>query len=157
LPIFGTFIMVHNAWGVVDGKQHELAEAASLFEAIDNALIDIYEARTERKRADIEALMDAETFMGPTDAIKNGFADRLDNDLGADLPEAKNSDRSLIARRQTEAALAKAGHTRSARQEILAELGHLDPALRDASRAPAARDAGVSAASIQELINTIRS
>lgn len=153
----GTFIMVHNAWGVVVGNRHELAEAAGLFETFDNALIDIYEARTERKRGAIEALMDAETFMGPSEAIKNGFADRLDNDLGADLPEAKNSDRSLIARRQTEAALGKAGHTRSARQEILAELGHLDPALRDASRASAARDAGVSAASIRELINTIRS
>lgn len=153
----GTFVMVHNAWGVVVGNRHELAEASSLFETFDNALIDIYEARTERKRGDIEALMDAESFMGPSEAIKNGFADRLDNDLGADLPDAKNSDRSLIARRQTEAALAKAGHTRSARQEILAELGHLDPAQRDASRTPAARDAGVSTASLRELINTIRS
>lgn len=153
----GTFMMVHNAWGVVVGNRHELAEAAKVFEAFDNALIDIYEARTSRKRADIEALMDAETFMGPTDAIAQGFADRLDNDLGADLPDAKNSDRSLIARRQTEAALAKAGHTRSARSEILSELGLIDPAPRDASRTPAARDAGIDEASVRELINSLRS
>src|SRR5690554_907877 len=28
----GTFVMVHNAWGVVVGNRHELAEASSLFE-----------------------------------------------------------------------------------------------------------------------------
>jgi ATP-dependent Clp protease protease subunit len=153
----GSFIMVHNAWGVVVGNRHELADAAKTFEQFDSALVDIYEARTEQGRPTLQALMDAETFMGPNEAIKNGFADRLDNDLGADLPDANNSDRSLMARRQTEAALAKAGHSRTARQEILSELQMIDLAQRDASRNLAARDAGVSLADVSSLIDFINS
>src|SRR5690606_27950498 len=50
----GSFMMVHNAWGMVIGNRHDMREAASLFDQFDAALADIYEARTGMKRADIE-------------------------------------------------------------------------------------------------------
>ncbi len=152
----GTFMMVHNAWGVVVGNRHDMAEASTLFEGFDGAIADIYEARTGRDRKDIQKLMDAETFMGPTEAVEQGFADAVDETLGADAgADAQNStDRGLMARRQTEAALAKAGFSRSVRAEMLSEL--VSPAPRDASRTIAARDAGVDLAAVQQLIETLK-
>lgn len=152
----GTFMMVHNAWGVVIGNRHDMREAASLFDGFDAAIVDIYEARTGMKRAEIEKLMDAETFMGPSDAVKNGFADIVDEAI--DMPEgdAKTMDRALMARRQTEAALARAGFSRDKRSELLTEMG-VSAAPRDASRNPAARDAGIDQAALKRLIETIKS
>jgi ATP-dependent protease ClpP protease subunit len=145
----GTFVMVHNAWGGVIGNRHDMREAATLFDGFDSAIADIYEARTGLARADIVKLMDAETFMGPTDAVKNGFADTIADDIKAPESDAKNMDRGLLARRQTEAALARAGFSRSDRSEMIAAL----KGERDAPHA--ARDAGVDIAALQRLISAI--
>ncbi|NOV15883.1 Clp protease ClpP [Ensifer adhaerens] len=152
----GTFMMVHNAWGVVVGNRHDMREAAALFDGFDGAIADIYEARSGMKRKDIEKLMDAETFMGPSEAVEKGFADAVDDGIAApSSSDAKNMDRGLMARRQTEAALARAGFSRDKRSELLSELG-ASAAQRDASRNPAARDAGLDLAAVQQLIATIR-
>lgn len=149
----GTFMMVHNAWGVVIGNRHDMREAATLFDSFDGAIVDIYEGRTGLERAEIVKLMDAETFMGPSEAVKNGFADVVDNDLTAETGETKNMDRGLMARRQTEAALARAGFSRETRSEMLLEMG---VGARDAARKSAARDAGINLAALQRLIETMR-
>lgn len=154
----GTFMMIHNSWGVVIGNRHDMRDAATLFEGFDAALADIYEARTGKSRKDIEKLMDAETFMGPKEAVEKGFADRVDNDLGASetSSEASNAmDRGQMARRQTEAALAKAGFSRSVRAEMLAEL--TSPAPRDASRkSEAPRDASFDMTAVRQFIETLK-
>ncbi|MCV9965465.1 Clp protease ClpP [Pararhizobium sp. BT-229] len=151
----GTFMMVHNAWGVVVGNRHDMREAAILFDGFDAAIADIYEARTGAKRKDIVALMDAETFMGPTDAVKNGFADLVDDGIEGTSSETKNMDRRLMARRQTEAALARAGFSRDKRSEILSEL-EPSAAPRDASRKHAARDAGRYEAAARQLVDIFK-
>jgi len=155
----GSFMMVHNAWGLVIGNRHDLREAASLFEQFDAALADIYEARTGMDRVGIERLMDAETFMTAAQAVEYGFADAVDDGVAAPSGDAKSTDRRLMARRQTEAALAKAGFTRTMRSEMLSEL--IGSATRDAGQPSAARDAGdnpeLNAAALQRLIDTIRS
>lgn len=151
----GTFMMVHNAWGIVIGNRHDMRDAADLFDGFDSAIVDIYEARTGLERAELEKLMDAETFMGPSEAVKNGFADAVDEEIEQPESDTKNMDRGLMARRQTEAALARAGFTRDKRSELLLEMG-VSAAPRDASRNPAARDAGIDAA-VRQLIETIRS
>lgn len=153
----GTFMMVHNAWGVVVGNRHDMVEASGMFEGFDAAIADIYEARTGMKRAQIEKLMDAETFMGPSEAVKNGFADVVDAGLAASASNLKDIDPALTARRVTEAALARAGFSRDKRSELLNEIGAL-AAPRDASREPdAPRDASVDPAALLRLIETIRS
>lgn len=150
----GTFMMVHNAWGMVIGNRHDMRDAADLFEGFDSAITDIYEARTGEDRKVITKLMDAETFMGPSEAIEKGFADKILEGVSAEAGESKNMDRRLMARRQTEAALARAGYTRNVRSEMLAEL--MNSAARDAGQS-AARDAGVNPASLRELIDILKS
>lgn len=155
----GSFMMVHNAWGLVIGNRHDLREAASLFDEFDAAIADIYHARTGMDRVSIERLMDAETFMTAAQAVEYGFADAVDDGVAAPSGDAKSTDRRLMARRQTEAALAKAGFTRTMRSEMLSEL--IGSATRDAGQPSAARDAGdnpeLNAAALQRLIDTIRS
>jgi len=153
----GTFMMVHNAWGVVVGNRHDMVEASSLFESFDGAIADIYEARTGLNRKSIEKLMDAETFMGPTEAVKQGFADYADDAISATASNSKNVDPALSARRVTEAALARAGFSRDKRSELLNEIG-ASATPRDASRnSGAQRDASVDPAAILRLIETMKS
>lgn len=148
----GTFMMVHNAWGVVVGNRHDMREAADLFDGFDAALVDIYEARSKSKRAEIERLMDAESFMGPSEAVAKGFADSVAEDLDAKEADPKNLDTAVFARRRTEAALAKAGVTRGDRTSIINSLS----GQRDATRPPAVRDAGIDMAALRQLIDTIK-
>lgn len=161
----GTFMMVHNAWGVVIGNRHDMRDAAKLFDGFDAAIVDIYEARTGLAAKDIAKLMDAETFMGPSEAVEKGFADVIADDLKADNADAKNTDRRLMARRQTEAALARAGYNRNLRSEMLSELmndtaprdaGRENAGERDAARTSAARDAGINA-DLMGLISVLKS
>lgn len=152
----GTFMMVHNAWGMVIGNRHDMEDAAKIFAGFDSAIVDIYAARTGLDRKAVEKLMDAETFMGPTEAVDKGFADSVADDLKADDASAsKHIDSRLMARRQTEAALAKAGYPRSLRSDLLAQLMS-NSAARDAGQ-PAARDAGVNVSSLLELNSLIKS
>lgn len=151
----GTFMMVHNAWGVVVGNRHDMADASTLFEGFDGAIADIYQARTGLDAKAIAKLMDAETFMGASDAVAKGFADSVNESLKADGADAKNLDSRLMARRQTEVALAKAGYPRTMRSEMLAQL--TNSPTRDAGQNSAARDAGVNAASLRELIDILKS
>src|SRR5690606_30975142 len=85
----GSFMMVHNAWGVVIGNRNDMREAATLFDQFDAAIVDIYQARTQLPRADIEQLMDAETFMTAAQAVENGFADIIDDGVDDAETDAK--------------------------------------------------------------------
>lgn len=119
----GSFMMVHNAWGMVVGNRHDLAEASTLFEGFDSAIADIYQARTGADRKAIVKLMDAETFMGASDAVANKFADRVDEGLKLDTSAQNRVENEQIrAKRRIDAALAKDGLPRSERRKMLAEL-----------------------------------
>lgn len=149
----GSFMMIHNAWGVVVGNKADMRAAADVFDGFDSGLVDIYHARTGVKRADIVSLMDAETFMGASDAVKRGFADaQVQADQGG-ASASTQIDPALMARRQTEAALARAGLSRSDRQQVIAALG----APRDASAAPAQRDASENLTGLRALIEQLQS
>ncbi|MBD9635958.1 Clp protease ClpP [Ensifer sp. ENS07] len=147
----GTFVMVHNAWGVVVGNRHDMRESATIFDGFDSAIADIYEARTGMERKAIEKLMDAETFMGPSEAVKNGFADRVDDGLKA---EPSNSSHSEInARRRLDACLARTGVPRSERRRMLQQAAGTHDAAGETTTVT--QDAGLIAAA-KQLIESIR-
>lgn len=154
----GTFMMVHNAWGMVIGNRHDMRAAADLFDEFDGALVDVYEARTGLKPEDVESIMDAETFLSASTAVEKGFADAVDDGISAATGETNNRhnrNSGTMARRQTEAALAKAGFSRADRSNLLGEIIAANATPRDASR-EAERDAGIEAA-MRQLITTIKS
>lgn len=149
----GSFMMVHNAWGMVIGNRHDMREAASLFDQFDAALADIYEARTGMKRADIEQLMDAETFMNPAQAIEYGFADAVDDAENHIETHACAQVRpEILAKRRIDAALAQQGISRTERRKMFNQIAGTHDAADTATH-----DAGFDIAAIQRLIKTIKS
>lgn len=148
----GSFMMIHNAWGMVIGNRHDMREAADLFDGFDAALADIYEARTARSRKDIEKWMDAETFMSAREAVKNGFADAVNEDL--ETPDANHSMDEAPAARRIEIMLAKAGMGRNERRSLIGEVTG-NPAVADRQSSAVASD--TETAAIKRLIETLRS
>lgn len=157
----GTFLMVHNAWGMVVGNRHDMREAADIFESFDAALADIYEARTGLTRREVEKLMDAETFMGPSEAVAKGFADTIDEGVDATAAANNAAADDVMPRRRLEAALAGCGKSRKERRRLVAEAVDAELAERDAGQnTRAVRDAGQhaerDAGDLTDLANALR-
>jgi len=109
-----SFIMIHNCWVLAIGNRHDMAETAEWLAPFDQAMVDLYAARSGQKPEDIAKWMDAETFMSGSQAIDRGFADAL---LPADAittdEDAKAKDRQVNDLRAMELQLVSAGLSRS--------------------------------------------
>lgn len=80
----GSFFMIHDPWMLAIGPAEEMRSAADLLDKIGNSIAAIYEKRTGLPRAEITALMNAETWMDAEEARDKGFADAVeeaDDDL----------------------------------------------------------------------------
>lgn len=160
----GSFMMVHNAWGMVIGNRHDMRDAAELFDQFDAAIADIYQARTGMTRTDVEKLMDAETFMTAAQAVEYGFADAVGDAVDDAIVDGGNDeDRAradasapvrpeIHAKRRIDAALAQQGISRTERRKMFCQIAGMHDAADTATH-----DAGFHAAAIQRLIDTIRS
>ncbi|KTS73061.1 head maturation protease, ClpP-related [Pantoea stewartii] len=119
----GAFLMIHNCWVYAMGNRHDLQQIATDMEPFDKAMNDIYGARTGLDAATIDAMMDAETYIGGSDAVQKGFADRL---LSAD--EISDGDDSpAAALRKLDAMMAKTDAPRSERRKLLKALSGSKP------------------------------
>lgn len=74
----GSMLMIHNAWTLQMGDKHAMLDTASLLEKIDGTIADQYAEKTGMDRAEIAALMDAETWLTPEEALAQKFADGIE-------------------------------------------------------------------------------
>lgn len=115
------FLMIHNCWVVAAGNRHDLEEMALTMEPFDQAMADIYAARTGDKVEAMQKLMDAESWIGGSAAVDQGFADSL---LPSDA--TKESTNALasgqVAARRLDVILAKQGMPRSERRSLIQEI-----------------------------------
>lgn len=119
----GAFLMIHNCWVYAMGNRHDLAQIASDMEPFDKAMGDIYSVRTGLSKEEVAAMMDGETYIGGSDAVDIGFADRL---LSAD-EISDDDDSPAAALRKLDALLAKADTPRSERRKLLKALSGNKP------------------------------
>ena len=71
----GAFLMVHNPWTVTMGNAEELRKDADTLDKMRDSILGFYQAKCPDKTSDdLKALMDAETWLNPADAIAQGFA-----------------------------------------------------------------------------------
>lgn len=109
-----SFVMIHNCWVMAIGNRHDMRETAEWLEPFDQAMVDLYAARTGQTAEAVAKWMDAETFMSGSQAIERGFADAL---LPADAvtmdDDAKARDCSVNELRAMELQLVSAGMSRS--------------------------------------------
>ena len=112
------FLMIHNAWVLAVGNRNDLREYADFLEPFDRAMADIYAAHTGQDRKAMAKLMDAETWIGGSEAIEQGFADEL---LPSDQVEQKSGKAAASAVRRIESALRASGLPKSEAMRLISE------------------------------------
>lgn len=105
-----SIFMIHNAWGVVVGNEHDMRESADWFEKVDGLLRDAYVKRTEKSNEEIAAMMDAETWLWGDEIVEQGFADVVVVKITA----TEGRDSALLS------AKAKFGEARQTMQKVCA-------------------------------------
>lgn len=150
-----SFIMIHNCWVLAYGNRNDLRELADWLEPFDQAMRDVYVARSNQDAKAVAKMLDDETWLSGSQAVEKGFADAL---LAADKTTvdetAKSEDRRVNELRGMERSLISAGMSRdAARARIDSIRGK-----RDAAPENAARDAGDQGLSalLDNLTATIR-
>ena len=114
------FLMIHNGWTIAAGNRHQFREVADMMEPFDAAMGDIYAARTGGDLKAMQKLMDAESWIGGSAAVEQGFADTLlDSDS---IKEGAKAQSSVIAARKLDLLLAKQGMPRSERRSLIQEI-----------------------------------
>lgn len=83
-------VMIHRAATVAVGDRHELAKVAEALEAVDEAIVTSYRRRSKLSRAALLAMMAAETWLLPQEAVEAGLADEVYT------PEAGSSEASEV-------------------------------------------------------------
>ena len=112
------FLMIHNAWVLAIGNRHDLRDMADTLEPFDRAMADIYAARTDAELKAMQKLMDAESWIGGSDAVDQGFADAL---LPSDEIGKGEKKTSAAAVRKIEAALRASGRSKSEAMRLISE------------------------------------
>lgn len=133
----GAFLMIHNCWLYAMGNRHDFAELAQSLEPFDTAMADIYAARSGLDIAAVQKLMDAESYIGGSDAVAKGLADSL---LSADA--VSDGDESpAAALRKLDVLLAKTNTPRSERRKLIKALtGNTPGAVTDPDGKPGAAE-----------------
>ena len=68
-------LMIHNCWTICAGNKSDMRKIAGEMEKIDGMIAGTYAARTGHDEAEIQALMDAETWFTAKEAVEMGLAD----------------------------------------------------------------------------------
>lgn len=89
-----SLLMIHNAWTYCAGNAEELRKQADDLEKITQASIVAYKAHSTLTEEEIKALMDAETWILPEEAISYGFATSIETAEKA--AASQNAKRSLF-------------------------------------------------------------
>lgn len=71
-------LMVHNAWTGARGNAAELRKAADDLDKINQLAITAYMAHFKGSDEELQAIMDAESWVLPEEAVERGFATSID-------------------------------------------------------------------------------
>jgi len=152
-----SFLMIHNCWVVAAGNRNDFAEVAEFLAPFDQAMADVYAARSQQDAKDCAKWMDAETWLSGSLAIERGFADTL---LPADQmkvdDKAKAADRDANEVRALELTLVNSGMTRAQARARIKSLKGTPGAAPDPADTPGAGGTGLSD-TFAGLFSTIRS
>ena len=94
-----SLLMIHNAWTVAVGNAETLRKTADDVETITQASVAAYMRGAKISEEEVKALMDAETWILPDDAVAWGFATEIDEEDPAET--VQQSAFGLIVQRLT--------------------------------------------------------
>ncbi|MGF6096928.1 head maturation protease, ClpP-related [Pseudomonas sp. 18175] len=90
------FLNIHNCWVVAMGNRFDLMEMAERLAPFDQAMANIYAARTGDSQDAMQHLMNADSWIAGSAAVEQGFADDL---LASDAIKQGAKPAGLLARR----------------------------------------------------------
>jgi len=157
-------MMIHNPYGMAAGDSKEMRKMADVLDVVGGSIAKAYISKTDKTEDEIQALMDAETWMTADEAIELGFVDEVTEkmDMAAsakfapimakagfknvpeiinakDVPTAKDADKALrdagFSRKQTKMVLAK-GISEYLRNVDVPEPEQVDEPQRDVEDKP---------------------
>lgn len=133
-----SFLMIHNAWVMAMGNRHDMAETAAYLAPFDDAMAGVYAQRSGMAKADVVAMMDAETWLNGSQARDKGLATGLlsADDLAED-PATTEQARASNALRLAEIGLCKSGSSRAEARSLLNRIKGT-PGAADDRRTPGA-------------------
>lgn len=79
MPV-NAMMMVHKAWTIAMGNSDDFRKLAEDMDKIDESIVATYQAKTGKDEAEINQLMQDETWMTAEEAVKNGFADEIEKE-----------------------------------------------------------------------------
>lgn len=71
-------MMIHNPWSGMYGNAEEFRKMADDLDKIGESIIAAYKEKTGMEDAEIKAIMDAETWLTADEAVKQKFADEIE-------------------------------------------------------------------------------
>lgn len=153
----GSFLMVHNASGVIIGNKYDTEAATELLAEIDDAMAEIYAARAGVDKKKAAAWMDRRrgdgTMFNTSSAIAEGLA------TGKLEPEkvrvSANAQKQIPAERLVENALMRSCNMSAAQAKAC--VSDMKSGTRDAPDPNVTRDADDLVALIEGLRSTLRS
>lgn len=103
-----SFFMIHNCWVLASGNRNDLAAMAEYLRPFDDAMAGVYAARSGKGLDEITAWMDAERWIGGSEAVSLGFAsDLLEADkITEDEAETERA-RGVLSLRSVERSLSR--------------------------------------------------
>ena len=69
--------MIHNPYGMVAGNATEMRDFADKLDKVGGAIATTYISKTGKTDVEIQAMLDAETWMTAAEALDNGFIDEV--------------------------------------------------------------------------------
>lgn len=70
-------MMIHDPLISAQGYASDLRKAADVLDTIKESIMNAYQLKTNKSRAEISQMMDDVTYMDAATAVKNGFADSI--------------------------------------------------------------------------------
>jgi ATP-dependent protease ClpP protease subunit len=86
-----SLLMIHNAWTVGQGNADELRKLADDMDIITSASVEAYKERSSLSEKKIKALMSAESWITPKDAVKWGFATEIEEEKTENVSQSVKS------------------------------------------------------------------
>ena len=133
-------MMIHNPYGLVKGMADDMRKMADRLDIVRDSISKAYISKTDKPEDEINALMDAETWMSADDAMEFGFIDDITEkmDMAACAKFIPIMDKAgfkhipVFGAKNAEKALRDAGFSRKEAKKILAK--GLSEGLRDADQ-----------------------
>lgn len=150
-----SFLMIHNCWVISMGNRHDMAETAAWLAPFDQAMADVYAARTGSDAAAIAKLMDAETYLSGSQAVDQGFADSLlPSDKIAPDAKAQSAAKEISELYALERTLIANGKTRAEARATLQKIKGKPGAADEGTPSAADFDWAAATASLRETLLT---